>query len=295
MKRTIVIAHFDPDGRIDDYVVDALHRYRNVASEVILVSASTADLPGHVRSLVDTFIPRENVGYDFCSWRAGIESIRSLDGIDELICVNDSVYGPVGDLGPALDDARVAKADAWGMCLSVQGTAVRGHAPTPHIQSWFVAMRRLVLQSSAFRSFWGSVTPLPTKADVIEQYELGLSMCLRDAGFTLAGIHDATCAPPISWPELLPMLSPLRPSRSWGLLRRAHRGAHRHNPAELRPIRLLEDGVPFIKSSIFRVNHYRLNLGNVRRALGRRTAYDVGMMERHHARMRRNRAMWIGG
>jgi len=286
MNRTIVIAHFDPDGQIDEYVVDALHRYRDAASNVIMVSASTADPPDHVRRLVDKFIPRENVGYDFCSWRTGIESIGSLDGIDELICVNDSVYGPVRDLAPVLDDARVAKADAWGMCLSVQGTALRGHAPTPHIQSWFVAMRRPVLQSRAFSSFWSSVTPLATKADVIERYELGLSACLRDAGFRLAGIHDAVSAPPISWPELLPMLSPLSPSRSWRLLRRAYRGTHRHNPAELRPIRLLDDGVPFIKASVFRVNHYRLNLGNVRRALESRTTYDVGIVDRHHARVR---------
>ena len=284
MNRALILAHFDPHGMIDDYVIDALQRYRQVASQLVLVSASVRQLPAELKTVVDLFVPRENVGYDFCSWRAGIEALGSVCALDELICVNDSVYGPLDGLAPVLGDHRVAAADAWGMCLSVQGTAVRGHAQTPHIQSWFVAMRRPVLQSSAFRSFWSSVTPLPKKADVIERYEIGLSACLRDAGFRLAGIHDATSAPPISWSELRPMLSFLSPSCSWRLLRRARRGPHRHNPAELRPIRLIDDGVPFVKVSVFRVNHYRLNLCNVRREVRCRTTYDVGMMERHQAR-----------
>jgi lipopolysaccharide biosynthesis protein len=280
-----VLAHFDPDGIVDEYVVDALRRYRTVASTLVVVSTSVARAPASISGIVDRFIPRENIGYDFCSWRAGIDSLGSLDGIDELICVNDSVYGPVRDLAPSLHDARVAHADAWGMCLSVQGTSARGHAPTPHIQSWFVAMRQTVLQSQAFRSFLDAVEPLPTKADVIERYELGLSQRLLDAGFRLAGIHDATSATPMRLPELFPMLSPSSPSRSWRLIRRAHRGAQRHNPAELRPVRLIRDGVPFVKSSVFRVNHYRLNIGYVKRELHALTGYDLGMVERHQARL----------
>lgn len=285
MKRAIVIAHFDPDGHIDDYVVDALRHYRKAAGAVILVSASTTEPPRHVCALIDRFIARDNVGYDFCSWRAGIESLGSLDGLDELICVNDSVYGPLSDLGAVLHDARIAQSDVWGMCRSMQGTAVRGHAPTPHIQSWFIAMRRPVLESGAFRSFWNSVIPLATKAEVIERYEIGLSACLLDAGFRLSSIHDSAAAPPMPWQELMPMLSPLSPSRSWRLFRRALRGAERHNPAEMRPIRLIRDGVPYIKSSVFRVNHYRINLRHVEREVRSLSGYDLGMIRRHQERL----------
>jgi rhamnosyltransferase len=287
MNRAIVLAHFDPDGVVDEYVVDALRRYRTVASTLVMVSASVPKAPVSIDGLVDHFIARENVGYDFCSWRAGIDALGSLDGIDELICVNDSVYGPMQDLAPVLRDVRVAHADAWGMCLSVQGTAARGHAATPHIQSWFIAMRSAVLRSEAFRGFWTSVVPVESKADVIERYELGLSQRLLDGGFRLAGIHNAASAPPMRWRELFPMLSPSGPSRSWRLIRRAHRRAQRHNPAELRPIRLIQDGVPFVKSSVFRVNHYRLNVGYVTRALHMLTEYDLGMVQRHQARLAR--------
>ncbi len=287
MNRTVVLAHFDPDGTVDEYVIEALHVYRQVSSRLVMVSASTREPPATVRRLVDTFIARDNEGYDFCSWREGIESIGSLEGIDELICVNDSVYGPTRDLAPVLNDPRVANADAWGMCLSTQGVATQDHAPTAHLQSWFVAMRRPVIRSEAFRAFWGSVEPLPTKTDVIDRYEVGLSERLTEAGFRIAGIHDARIAPPISWEELAPMVSVMSPRRSLRLLRRARRGSHRHNPAELRPVRLLLDGVPFIKASVFRVNHYRLDLDYVARQLESITGFGMDTIRSHQLRIAR--------
>lgn len=287
MNRTVVLAHFDPDGAVDEYVIDALRRYRQVSDRLLMVSASAREPPASVRRLVDTFISRDNKGYDFCSWREGIESLGPLEGIDELICVNDSVYGPTRDLGPVLNDPRVASADAWGMCLSTQGVATRDHAPSAHLQSWFVAMRSSVIRSEAFREFWASVEPLPTKADVIDRYEVGLSERLTEAGFRIAGIHDARTAPPISWEELAPMVSVRSPRRSLRLLRRARRGSHSHNPAELRPVRLLQDGVPFIKASVFRVNHYRLDLDYVARQLQSITGFETDMIRSHQSRIAR--------
>ena len=287
MTRAIVLAHYDVEGIVDDYVVDALRRYRQVAEHVVMVSASVVAMPDRLAGLVDRFISRENVGYDFGSWRAGIDSLGSLHGIDELICVNDSVYGPFTDLRPVLGDARVAHADMWGMCLSVQGTAARGHEPTAHLQSWFVAIRGDALKSEAFRRFWDSVGPVPSKAEVISRYEIGLSQGLQGAGFRLAAIHDSRIEAPPSVRELLPMASWSRPCRSLRMIRRGIRDAHRFNPAELRPVRLMRDGVPFIKSSVFRVNHYRLNLRAVEHAVMSVGGYDIGLIRRHQLRLRK--------
>jgi lipopolysaccharide biosynthesis protein len=287
MVRAIVLAHFDVDGIVDDYVIDALRRYRQVAEHVVMVSASVTGMPSQLTGLVDQFVARKNVGYDFGSWRAGIDALGSRSGIDELICVNDSVYGPFQDLRPVLGDSRVAHADVWGMCLSVQGTEARGHVPTEHLQSWFVAIRGDALKSEAFRQFWESVGSASSKADVINRHEIGLSQCLQAAGFRLAAIHDSRTARPPSVRELLPMASWSRPCRSLRMIRRGMRGAHRFNPAELRPVRLMRDGVPFIKSSVFRVNHYRLNLRAVERAVEAIGGYDVGLVRRHQLRLRK--------
>ncbi len=285
MKRAVVFAHYDPHGRLDDYVRASLREYRRIADVLVLVSTGLQEVPRDAGGLVDVFIARDNIGYDFCSWRAGIESISGIESLDELICVNDSVYGPVRELGPVLSDPRVAEADAWGMCLSLQGTGSTRCRPSPHLQSWFVAMRRSVLRSTAFRSFWSGVVPVPCKQDVIERYEIGMSASLLRAGFRIAAIHDASLSPRLSWEEVRAMASIRRPLPMLRLAHRLCRDGGRVNPSILRPLRLLRDGVPYFKSSIFRLNHLGIDLDALVREVGKRTEYDMDMVLRHQKRL----------
>jgi hypothetical protein len=46
--------------------------------------------------------------------------LGEAEACDELICVNDSVYGPLADLGSTLGNSRLANVDFGGMCLSTQ-------------------------------------------------------------------------------------------------------------------------------------------------------------------------------
>jgi lipopolysaccharide biosynthesis protein len=283
MARAIVFVHYDRDGVFDDHVVHALRVYRRLADRLVVVSTSARGLSPPLEPLVDTFIPRDNVGYDFCSWRAGLESLGDVAQFDEVVCVNDSVYGPLFDLAPAFSDPRIAGADFWGMCLSDQGIKRRGGGPAPHLQSWFFAMRRPVLESSAFETFWNSVVPLESKADIVDRYEVGMSLDFQEAGFRMAGLYDSRLAGPYTLREMLPHLSPLEPARSWRLYKKGRRP--RTNPSELVWDRLIAAGVPFVKVGLFRVNYYGLNLRRVLRGLEASTPYDIGLIRRHLARV----------
>jgi lipopolysaccharide biosynthesis protein len=283
MARAIVFVHYDRDGIFDDHVIHALRAYRRLADRLVVVSASARALSRSLEPIVDTFIPRENVGYDFCSWRAGLESLGDVAQFDEVVCANDSVYGPLFDLGPAFSDPRIAEADFWGMCLSDQGTKRRGGGPAPHLQSWFFAMRRPLLESSAFRTFWNSVVPLDSKKDIVTRYEVGMSQQFLAAGFRIAGLYDARAAEPLSWRDMIPHLSLAEPGRSWRHIKKASRS--QRNPSELAWDRLIAAGVPFVKVGLFRVNHYGLNLRHVLRGLEASTPYDVGLIRRHLARV----------
>lgn len=279
-SRAIVFAHFDPAGGFDPHVVHALGQYRRCADRLVVVSASARRLPAELAGMVDVFLPRENVGYDFCSWRDGLRTLHPGD-YDEVICVNDSVYGPLSDLGPALTDPRTARADLWGMVLSDQA-AGRGRPCRPHLQSWFLGMRRPLLASAAFAEFWDAVRPLPTKLDVIERYEIGFSQHVSQAGFGIAALYDATTAPGVTVREVWPHLSPLDPRRSWRLLRKSRRRPH--NPSELVWWRLVQAGVPFVKVGLFRVNHYGIDLRRVEADLRRSTSFDMELIRGHLAR-----------
>ncbi len=283
MARAVVFVHYDLDGVFDDHVVHALRQYRRLADRLVVVSASARALSPQLEPIVDTFIPRDNVGYDFCSYRAGLESLGDVAVFDEVVCANDSVYGPLFDLAPAFSDPRIADADFWGMCLSNQGLKRRGGGPAPHLQSWFFAMRRPLLESSAYKTFWNSVVPLDRKEDIIDRYEVGMSQDFQEAGFRMAGLYDARLAGRFSFREMLPHLSLAAPGRSWRLYKKGHRP--RINPSELVWDRLIAAGVPFVKVGLFRVNYYGLNLRHVLRGLAAATPYVVGLIRRHLARV----------
>ena len=260
MKRAIVLAHYDPDGIVDPYVVRAVAAYRPLAERLVVVSASAKALPEALSGVVDAFLPRENVGYDFGSWRAGLDLLGPLAEYDEVICVNDSVYGPLTDLGPVLADPRLADADFWGM--------VRSGQESDHLQSWFLAFRRPVLASDAFAGFWRGVGPQPSKRHVVHRYEVGLSQTLLAAGFRMAAIYDGRGDGLPTFGESCRAVSPLRLHRFGRHRRFVARARPPFNPSELFWERIADAGVPYLKAGIFRVNHYRFD---VRRVLARAT------------------------
>ena len=283
MVRALVYAHHDRDGVFDPHVVAALQRYRPLMDHVTVVSTAARQLPAEARPFVDHFLPRDNIGYDFCSWRAGLDALGSPDRFDEIVCANDSVYGPLFDVEPAFTDPRVAGADLWGMCLSHQGIERRGWVSSPHVQSWWFVMRKPLLASSAFASFWNTVQPLADKEEIIDRYEIGMSEQFASAGFHIAGLYDAGTAGPFRWREFLPHLSLRHPLRSRRHIRRARRIFH--NPSELVWRRLLNAGVPFVKVALFRVNEYALNLDYVLSDIRGVSPFHAGLIRAHLQRV----------
>jgi rhamnosyltransferase len=157
-----------------------------------------------------------------------------------------------------MTDSRVAAADFWGMVMSAQ----RGD----HVQSWFFAMRRPVIESPAFREFWESVEPQSSKEKVIDHYEIGLTEAFAGAGFRAAAIYDGRRDRPPTFRERCHNVSPLRLGLFGRHRRRVARMGPPFNPSELFWERACDAGVPYLKAAIFRANPYRVD---VRRVLAR--------------------------
>jgi len=279
--RAVVFAHFDPGRTIDPHVIHALREYRRHAARLVLVSNDGPPrLPREAAAVVDAYLPRPNAGYDFGAWRDGLAALNH-GAFDEILCVNDSVYGPLADLGPTLASPRIAGSDLWGMVVSEQA-ARRGGPRRRHVQSWFFGARRRLLESDAWARFWAAVEPQASKQAVIERYEVGLSRAVEEAGMVVAGIYDAGRAGRVGFVELLPEVSLLEPARSWRVVRKGRRLPH--NPSELVWWRLLAAGVPFVKVGLLRINHYGVDLRRVLAAMEEAPGFDAGLVRRHLAR-----------
>lgn len=177
-KRLVVFSHFDIDNIIDDYVIYYLERLKRIASDIVFVSTSMLDRheQNKLESLCSKIICRENIGYDFMSYKSGLlESGIDYSAYDEVILCNDSVYGPLYDLQEMFDAMQTDSCDFWGVTKCVQ--------ISPHVQSYFLVFKRSVVQSGRLNEFFSKVEILTSKKSIISSYEVGLSSYLKKSGF----------------------------------------------------------------------------------------------------------------
>jgi len=173
------MAHFDPDGLVAPHVRRQIQAW--LAVPVDLTVVSTAELTESDRDWLNAhvqLIERANQGYDFLSYRGGLEAAGDLSRYDEVIVCNDSFVGPLRPYAEILQEMGRRDCDFWGLTRSDRNKR--------HIQSYFIAFRASVVESDVFQDFWAGVSPLATRRAVIRRYEVGLSVRLARAGFRMA-------------------------------------------------------------------------------------------------------------
>jgi lipopolysaccharide biosynthesis protein len=178
-----LFCHFDPAGAVRQNVLHYLAALRSSGFSVVAVSNSGWLEPAGLAALRDAcaaVLLRRNRGWDFAAWREAMERLGlPRPETRRVLLANDSVYGPLAPLEPLLAQMDHT-ADVWGMTDSEE----LGW----HLQSYFLLIGPGVLRSAAWRRFWRGVRPMPSKLLTILWYEIGLSRCLRRAGFRLQAL-----------------------------------------------------------------------------------------------------------
>lgn len=283
LPRALIVAHYDRDGIFDPHVLYSLQAYRQVFAHVTVVSASADHLPSGRESLADTFIARENNGYDFFSWKIGFNALADKDRFFEIVFVNDSIYGPLFDIEHVLLAPALKEADFWGLTSSAEDRR--------HIQSYFFAMRHRLLKSDAAQRFWDNVRPFKDKADVIKSYELQMAAYFRSRGWSVAAIYHGSARYPARWKTVRarddlaqPLLLAKYCYHNWR--NRAWR-TRRQNPMDHHWRAVIETGVPFVKVELLRDNPLHLPLRPIHDYLDASTSYPSGLISAHLQRIAR--------
>jgi lipopolysaccharide biosynthesis protein len=223
MQDVCLFAHFDRGDRLDDYVLRYLATLKELNFTIILISTSRlspADI-ARARPLCADIILRDNTGLDFASWSTGFAKHGpAIKG--RLLLANDSVYGPIGDLGNALRRLTRTAADFYGMVESIE--------IAPHLQSWFLLFEPWVVQNPTFTSILAQPFSKMTKRQIIERAEVGFSCGLVEAGFRYHALYL------VSQEGWIARHYPMNPTHFlWREL-------------------VLDNGVPFLKVELLRTN-----------------------------------------
>lgn len=283
IKRAAVLVHYDRDNKIDDYVYTYINALRLSTKHLVFVSTAKLDQSDieKLNIFCDTVIVRENIGYDFVSYKIGLESFNYTKYDEVLIC-NDSVYGPLYPMEKLFTSMQSQKCDFWG----ITDNSDMGY----HIQSYFILFKKSILQSEVFENFWQNVEILHNKDKIIQRYEVGLSQMLIKAGFTPSVSTQfkptqmqkiAIFIPKFKAIKILKKLHSILTGKAKiiriGKVNTSHFFWKEH---------LLLGNVPFIKIELLRDNPMKVNIKDFEQTIQQVSSYDTSLIQRHLERMK---------
>lgn len=189
-KRAAVAFFYDEHGILDDYMLYLLHSMKPFVEHTVLVSNGplTKESEIAVSSIVDELIIRENEGFDVWAYKTGIEHIGydNLKLYDELILYNHTFYGPIFPFSEMFDKMQMLPVDFWG--ISMHGRMEpnpftrKGVLPA-HINSHFIAIRKPMLISKAFQSYWDNMDSIVSYEDSILKHESKFTEHFSNLGY----------------------------------------------------------------------------------------------------------------
>lgn len=198
MKRLLLYVHFNKYNRISSHVYYQLTKMRQIFSNVVFISNSSVSDKDYQKlvdlHLVDNFIQRENVGFDFAAWRDGMSKVgfEELETYDSITIMNDTCFGPLWDIKEYyLKYEADENVDFWGLTNNRETPKSRyTQGFREHIQSYFITFKKSVITSHAFREFWENVKNYTNVQDVIDNYETQVTTKFIDVGFKYAVIFN---------------------------------------------------------------------------------------------------------
>lgn len=187
--RVSVVAHFDTGMEWDKNFLLMLDVLLRVTDRIILVTTASSmpALPADVAERI-LLIRRPNVGYDFYSYKVGVDSALSgSELVDGILILNSSI---------CLLDDEVFQNSLQCLISNQTEYAVRGITQSDqiswHLQSYALYFDLNELDGSWIRRFFNCVEPVNDKFEIVVRYEIGLSKALREEGVSTVALFKAT-------------------------------------------------------------------------------------------------------
>ncbi|MFD2056928.1 rhamnan synthesis F family protein [Mesorhizobium calcicola] len=197
MRRVAVFSLYNERGIADDYVIFLLGKLREFVERIVVVSNGNLSKLSEIaiRNSCDQLLVRKNEGFDVWGYKTGIEAIGfdDLSGYDELILLNDTCYGPLFPFSEMFSEMERRDCDFWGSAAHQQMTpnpfTGTGHLPR-HLTANFIAVRKDMLKSHAFKKYWENLPEIKTYVDAIVLHESRFTKHFTDLGYTAEAYVD---------------------------------------------------------------------------------------------------------
>lgn len=186
LTEILVYASYSHNGQIPDFVTRQIEIFAQHVPVIFVMAVESLEVGQRrleqLSKCCHILIVRENNGYDFGSWASAVRLYgKYLQAAKRVYFVNDSCYGPFGDISDMFSRIRNCPADL----VALTDNTVFHH----HLQSFFVAWNSRMIRSRLFYHFWNSVCQWREKSDIIKAYEVGLGTIVREVGATVKAVY----------------------------------------------------------------------------------------------------------
>lgn len=195
MKRICIYLIYDKQNIVDDYIGYILRELNSCVDCLITVCNMPELICGKdiLKENSDIIFFRENIGFDAGGFKEILCSLVGWNTIlryDELILMNDSLFGPfipMKDIFLKMEDYSV---DFWG--LASQGTykCEESRSFPEYIQSYFMVIRSPMLHSNEFRKYWEELPFYNEFWDVVTQHEEKFTAYFSGLGYSYDVLAD---------------------------------------------------------------------------------------------------------
>lgn len=181
-----VVAHYHPRGKLPVHLFNLVRYMATLSERVVFVSTGIAPTEAARLAPYAKVIARENIGYDFWSYKLGIDALGDRSGLQRLVLCNSSFL----------------TFDPHVLCTAflqpIAGPALRGISASTqrgglHVQSYWVAFEHgSLINGAEFARWWAEMTPRSDREEVIVKYELGMSARFAAHGVPIKAAYEPT-------------------------------------------------------------------------------------------------------
>lgn len=146
-----------------------------------------ADLSKYTKNIFKIDRP----GFEIGAWQQGILGFleQKFDKYDEVVLFNDAFYGPIqNNFSRIFDEMESKNCDFWGLTMQHESKDQHGITPSgylpAHLQMSFVTIRKKMLCSSEFWSYWKNVKYESEPNYPMGHHELFFTEFFSNLGFT---------------------------------------------------------------------------------------------------------------
>lgn len=194
LRRLGIYCFYDRNGHAAPFIDVFLDDLTKHLADLVVVVNGKLDQQSRTlfRKYTDRIIMRDNKGLDVAAYRQVMLTLgwEKLAEYDEVICLNDTILGPVYPFQEMFDVMDTKNVDFWGITTyTEEHVGTRDEIPT-HLQAYWHAYRRSMVQSEQFQQYWENLPAFESYADVTHKHEIPFTQHFADLGFVWASYID---------------------------------------------------------------------------------------------------------